>query len=110
MKGPERRKHKRQELACPMAMSDRAGQCVARGRTANISDGGALVPIVSGDTPGEGQVVEVRFSVPRSTPNTFLYEEFTSPARVVRRKRRSRSRPACIAIQFHKPLELDLEP
>jgi c-di-GMP-binding flagellar brake protein YcgR len=108
-RGEERREHKRQEVACPLWLNGGEGKAVLRGRTTNVSNGGVLVPIASGDSPVAGEVVHVKFSVPRSTPNTFLYEEFASPAVVVRCERKSEDRVPCVALRFEQPMDLGLE-
>lgn len=105
----ERRKYKRQDVACPLWLNGANGGTALRGRTSNISDGGALVPIASDDSPAAGETVHVKFSIPRSTPNTFLYEEFCSPAVVVRCERKAKDRPLFVALRFDQPMDLGLE-
>jgi len=99
--GSERRKHARHALTCPVVIADADGKELFQGRTVNVSDGGMLLP--AGDdplTPGDGVYVNLR--VPRRTANTFMYEEFSSPAEVVRLQ------PAAVAVKFPRPLELGL--
>ena len=104
--GSERRRHKRYRVPCPVRLSGGpAGE--AAGKTANVSDGGLLVALPRRTLPACGSLVDVLLRVPRSTPNTYMLEEFTSRARVVRHET-SGSR-ASAALQFLRPLELAVE-
>ena len=82
---------------------------LARGRTINISDGGALVSIPRDTAPEISANVNARFSVPRSTPNTYMLEQFASSACVVRRQALVDDSRAGVAVRFSKPLKLGLE-
>lgn len=104
----ERRQHKRQKLACPIWMAADDGRELTHSRTVNISDGGMLVPVDAKDAPARGAWVHVRFSVPRSTPSTYLLEDFACDARVVRRQEASVTRQH-VALRFDRPVSLALE-
>jgi len=107
--GEERRSYKRHNLDCPVAILDRGGRAVARGRTVNLSDGGALVSIPTSYAPEVSTNVKVLFSVPRATPNTYMLEEFASPACVVRRQGLVDESAEGVAVRFTRPLNLALE-
>ena len=102
----ERRAHKRLELACPVVVTDGAGNELVRARTLNVSDGGSLLaPASKGAKPGQAVRVELR--LPRSTENTFMYEQFRAGARVVRRQGAEGGQ--AVAVAFDRPLALELE-
>jgi hypothetical protein len=104
--GSERRRHKRYPVPCPVRLSSSpAGQ--AAGKTANVSDGGLLVAMPRQKLPAPGSLVDVLLRVPRTTPNTYMLEEFTSRARVVRHE--TSTGRASAALQFVCPLELAME-
>ena len=104
----ERRLYPRHEMSCPARLVGEAGTLVATGRTINISDGGLLLPVRPQDRPPAGEIVDVKLSVPRSTPNTFLMQPFCSQAVVVRQEETPDG--AChVAVRFDPPLDLDLE-
>ncbi|MCD6304170.1 MAG: PilZ domain-containing protein [Planctomycetes bacterium] len=105
----ERRRHKRHELPCPAALAVRDGERPARTRTINLSDGGMLLAVPAESAPPAGQRVKVRFSVPRSTPNTYLLEEFTSDATVVRTVPADQADRRRLALQFVQPIDLALD-
>jgi hypothetical protein len=50
----------------------------------------------------------LKLSVPRSTPNTFLMQPFTAKAIVVRHDQ-SDDGAGRVAVRFEPPLDLDLE-
>ncbi len=105
----ERREHKRHGLDCPVAVFCRGGQELTRGKTVNISDGGAFVSIPIKPIPDISADVNVTFSVPRTTPNTYMLEEFASPASIIRHQPLVDESLAGLAIRFDRPLELGLE-
>jgi len=105
----ERRKHKRHELECPVELSDGAGKVLAKARGVNISDGGMLLPVASEALPKRGARVHLDFSIPRSTPNTFLMEEFACKAFVIREESPDGRRPAHVAVEFERPMDLGIE-
>jgi c-di-GMP-binding flagellar brake protein YcgR len=105
----ERRRHKRFPLPCP-ARIIAGGSREARGKTVNVSDGGMFVAIpISSPLPACYEAVDVVFSLPRSTPNTYMLEEVSSTARVLRHQALKNDRLAGLALQFAKPLNLAVE-
>jgi len=106
---PERRAHKRLELACPVVAIGGDGHELFRATTCNVSDGGVLLEPVETPVPA-GQSVHVNLRVPRRTANTFMYEDFFCEAAVVRRKGARAGAGAGLALKFASPLRLDLEP
>ena len=105
----ERRKHKRHDLACPVRFAGDEAEAPARIKGINISDGGILFPLPGQAAPDVGAQVQVDFSVPRSTPNTFLMEEFSSKAIVVRTEPGGGRRPVRVALRFEQPMDLGIE-
>ena len=102
----DRRVHKRHELACPIVLSDAAGRELLRARTLNVSDGGALVAAEAlADLP-PGAQAQMLLRIPRTTPNTHLFEKISAAVSVLRHQQRPS--PA-LAVQFAQPLDLDLE-
>ena len=106
--GKERRKHRRYRIPCPVALLDAAGDILANSRTLNISDGGALVTSAEASAMPPGQALHANLRVPRTTPNTFMYEDFFSAARVARHDRLAGDMIG-VALQFPRPLTLELE-
>ena len=107
-KRDERRQYRRFDLSCPAALSG-TGETFAEGKTLNVSDGGLLVPLAVQYVPPCGQEVKVSFSVPRSTPNTYMLEEVECSARVVRHQPMTDNDYAAVGLAFTKPMELGIE-
>jgi len=109
-KKDERRKHERYDVPCPITISGEGG-LVVTGKTWNVSDGGIFLPGPLQTLPACGAEIEVRFSVPRSTPNSYMLEEFHTPARVLRHQPAGKSKDDNIgvAMVFLKPLDLKIE-
>jgi len=105
----ERRKHPRFDLSCPIRIEGDAGNALHRTRALNVSDGGVFVAVPIDALPPFGSELNVQFSVPRTTPNTYMLEEFSSRAKVVRHQPMKDSRQAGLAMRFAEPLELMLE-
>jgi hypothetical protein len=104
----ERRAHRRFDIACPTTIIDENGRELFRAKTANLSDGGALLqPDVHAMEPGQG--VHLNLRVPRQTPNTFMYEDFFSGARVIRLQPTGDGSGTATAVMFAQPLKLELE-
>jgi len=82
---------------------------IAKGKTLNISNGGALLSIPVSLVPQISTDINVTFFVPRSTPNTYMLEEFASSACVTRREPLANESATGVAIRFSRPLELGLE-
>ncbi len=106
--GIERRQHPRHPLPCPARLVDETGRHLASGKTFNISDGGLLMPIEPKAAPHPGQQLDVKLSIPRSTPNTFLMQAFTAKAIVIRHDQTDDG-AGRVAIRFEHPIDLDLE-
>ncbi len=104
----ERRQHPRLPLPCPARLVDETGRRLASGKTVNISDGGLLMPIAPEAAPQPGQQLDLKLSVPRSTPNTFLMQAFTAKVIVVRHDP-SDDGAGRVAVRFESPIDLDLE-
>ena len=105
----ERRRHKRMELACRATISsDKCGR-QATGKTMNVSDGGAALSLPIESLPELKEMVRVRLSIPRSTPNTHMIEEFDTQATVLRHELLHDDRYAGMAIRFTKGVDLGLE-
>lgn len=105
----ERRKHKRQAIACPVSLSGEDEKFLAQSKTLDISDGGAIFAVPSKSVPRLDQKVAIVFSVPRSTPNTYMLEEFTGRARIVRHQPLLDNEQVGVAIQFLPAMSLGLE-
>jgi hypothetical protein len=73
----ERRQYTRHGLSCPVRLVDETGRHLASGKTVNISDGGLFMPVPPEAVASPGQHLDVKLSVPRSTPNTFLMQGST---------------------------------
>ena len=101
-----RRAFPRVELTCPIEVTDSEGKVLLKTRTLNISDGGALLEPHE-DTIEVGAPVDVTMNVPRSTPNTFMFEKVNSTAQVVRSQQAENLES--LALMFIEPLKLDLE-
>jgi len=101
-----RRAYPRFELTCPITVTDSEGNPLLKTRTLNVSDGGALLAPHE-ETLDVGESVDVTMNLPRSTPNTFMFEQVTSPAQVVRSQQADDLE--CLALMFIEPLELALD-
>jgi c-di-GMP-binding flagellar brake protein YcgR len=104
----ERRQDKRFPLACPVVLLDDEKDSPLKARTVNVSDGGLLLSMPSEAAPEQDRRLTVRLLVPRSTPNTYMLEEFVGQARVLRHQELADDSSA-VAVQFVKRLRLDLE-
>jgi hypothetical protein len=104
----ERRRHTRHGLGCPARLVDETGRHLASGKTVDISDGGLLMPVPPEATASPGQHLDVKLSVPRSTPNTFLMQGFAAKAIVVRYDQ-SADGAGRVAVRFENPIDLDLD-
>lgn len=107
----ERRKYKRRGLTCPITVHDAKGRAMLRSRADNVSDGGVYLTLAVADLAklGKAGLLGVRLSVPRSTNNTFMFEEFQSHAKVVRTEPLVNADRAGMALQLTKPWHLDLD-
>jgi len=105
----ERRRYKRQNLPCPTVVELSDGLALGSTRTINISDGGVLITLPADALPDPGTEVKVTFSVPRTTPNTYMLEQFSCGARVVRLAPVPDGGHTGVGLQFDQPMDLMLE-
>jgi len=104
----EKRAHKRFELDCHVTLRNGDGR-ETKSLSLNISNGGMFLPVRLHETPEAGHELDVEFSVPRSTPNTFLLEQFRAKAEVLRHGMMKDEQYAGLAIRFKTPLALQIE-
>ncbi len=105
----ERRQHRRHPLPCPVSFQAPGAGAELRSKSLNISDGGLLVSVGGHQPPPPGSRMNVQFSVPRTTPNTYLLERFRAPAIVVRHEGDPGDGSARVAVRFETPLQLGLD-
>ena len=105
----ERRKHKRHDLACPVRLASDPAEAPTKSKGINLSDGGLLFPLPAQAVPPVGSHVQLGFSVPRSTPNTYLLEDFSSRAVVVRSEPPDGEGAVRVAVQFEGPMNLAID-
>jgi len=106
----ERRSHIRVEMPCPVSLTCPGGKDLPDARVENVSDGGlfAVAPIEA--LPQFGSELDVKLRLPRSTPNSFMYEEVRCKATVTRHQPLvGGNQTAGIALRFTKPMDLMLE-
>ena len=107
----ERRAHRRYDLACPIAILDGNPEALFRGRCENVSDGGVYLTVRAAelaDDPLPARMT-IKLSVPRSTPNSFMYEEVAAEATLIRQFPCDDGRRSGLALRFVRPVVLDLE-
>ena len=105
----ERRHHERHDLACPVEIHDSEGRLLARTRTVNISDGGALLSVPVDQAGSLDGQVSLDLRVPRTTPNTYMLEKFSTRARILRNQPIVEKGFAGLALQFFEPVKLELK-
>ncbi|MDK1032020.1 MAG: PilZ domain-containing protein [Planctomycetia bacterium] len=105
--GKEQRQFRRLELSCAIMLVKRGDDAEVRGRTVNVSDGGACFLHAEGALPSVGEQFQMKLAVPRQTPNTYFLEHFVGPVEVMRvdESERPSSR---IAIRFDPAMPLDI--
>ncbi len=108
-KQSEKRRYVRKDLSCPVTLLDAKGLESTSLKTVNISDGGALVSIPLDRLPDCDEKLKLSLSVPRSTSNTFMLEDFETEGMVVRHQPLRDDRFAGVALKFAKPVKLGLE-
>ena len=110
-KRSERRCCKRTELSCPLIVLDDKGHVLFKIRTVNVSDSGVYFETPASNLPHGGMPgdMALRISVPRSTANTFMLEEFQANARLVRAEPLASEDLAAMALEFTEPLAMDLD-
>ena len=105
----ERRKHKRHRIACPLSILRFGVAEPLKGKTLDLSDGGAILPIPIKAVPRVSERVRVVLAIPRSTANTYMLEEVPCDARVVRHQPMEDNSLVGVALQFSPTLDLALE-
>ena len=105
----ERRKHKRHRISCPLAMHRTGEKEPVKGKTVDLSDGGAMLPIPIKFVPRVSERVRVVLALPRSTANTYMLEEVACEARVVRHQPMEDNTVVGVALQFSPTQDLGLE-
>lgn len=105
----ERRRHSRLKAACPVSVFTRSGELVAKGRSLDISDGGAYVSVPAEAIDRIKGRVNLTFAVPRSTENTYMMEDFACQADILRQQPLVDKNLAGVAIAFTDPIDLGLE-
>jgi len=88
-------------------MTDADGAELLRAKTTNLSDGGALLVPALNVLP-VGREIHINLRVPRETPNTFMYEDFFSDARIVRHDPVRGDQSSAMAVRFAESLNLNL--
>jgi hypothetical protein len=105
----ERRQFERFNIPCSSEVTLGAGTELTGCHAVNVSDGGILLEIPLDALPESNSAVKLTFSVPRSTPNTFMFEEFTTAARILRQQIMAENGKTGVALQFSTPLQLALK-
>ena len=104
----ERRKHKRHKITCQVALH-RAAKDEVKSKTIDVSDGGAMLAIPVKVVPRLSERVKVVLALPRSTPNTYMVEEISLDALVIRHQPMEADDVVGVALQFQTPKDLGLE-
>jgi len=105
----ERRKTIRLDVKCPCVVRDHLGATLGKGRCLNIGNGGMFLPLPVDALPTRDSTVTISFAVPRSTANTYMLEDFSAQARVLRHQPLRNADLAGVAVQFVQPIDLGLE-
>ena len=105
----ELRRFRRFQMACPIAVHETNGRCLAETATLDVSDAAVFVAMPIEAIPARGSRVTIRLSVPRPAPEARTPEEFETRAVVVRHQPMQDSRLAGVAMLFDEPLPLRLE-
>ncbi|MBL7133910.1 MAG: PilZ domain-containing protein [Phycisphaerae bacterium] len=105
----ERRRYNRLMLECPISFFTRSGQVAAKGKSLDISDGGTFVSVPVEQVHQLQGKVNLTFSIPRSTENTYMLEDFACQAHILRRQPLVDESFAGVALAFTSPMDLGLE-
>jgi len=105
----ERRAHKRFAVPCCSEIADLNRDQTIKGKALNLSDGGLLMAMPIEAVPPRDSVVRVNFSLPRSTPNTYLLEDVACKAKVIRHEPMKDASLAGVALKFTEPISLMIE-
>jgi hypothetical protein len=106
----ERRVHRRYDLACPITILNGSASPL-ESRSENISDGGLYLTLRAADLADDPlpPKLAIKLMVPRSTPNSFMYEDVSAEVTIVRQSPCDDGRRAGLALRFVRPVVLDLE-
>jgi len=105
----ERRACRRFDLTCSVVVTDSVGNELLKTRTLNLSDGGVLLTAPIKQTIPLGQYVHVDMRLPRSTENTFMFENISAEAGIIRHEPMIEHSSIATALTFTKPMKLGLE-
>ncbi len=105
----ERRTHQRAAVPCVITLEDSEGNVLHRTKAHNLSDGGVFLAMPIDVLPHFGAELNLSFSVPRTTSNTYMLEQFNCKARIVRHQPLVDCDTAGMGLQFTKPQDLMLE-
>lgn len=105
----ERRAYRRVDLACPVVVTDTAGNELLRAKTLNLSDGGVLLTTPVEDAIPLGQPVHIDVHLKRSTANTFMFENVSTDVNILRHEAMQDHSHVATAMKFAKPIKLGLE-
>ena len=97
------------KAGCPVSVFTRSGEFVAKGRSLDISDGGAYVSVPAEAIDRIQGRVNLTFSIPRSTENTYMLEDFACQADILRQQPLVDESLAGVAIAFTTPMNLGLK-
>lgn len=103
----ERRRKPRVKLPCPIRLTQDGGGSVSAS-TINISDVGVYASVPSAWSPAPERVLKLKLIVPRYTDSTFMLEEFSCLAKLVRRQPLDDEQFAGVALEFATPMRLSL--
>ncbi|MCD4824392.1 MAG: PilZ domain-containing protein [Phycisphaerae bacterium] len=103
----ERRKHPRFDLEFTVQAISSRGDTVITALTTNISDGGFCIPMPAELLPDAGQPMNIRLNVLQAA--TGKAKTYTGTSRIIRRGEADEDGMAEVAMEFTKPLELQLE-
>lgn len=105
----DRRRHLRRPLACQIILFDDGTDPPLRTHTLNVSDGGVYLSVPTRNVPEQGRQMSLKLLVPRSTPNTYMLEEFNAPAKIVRHDMLLDNTQVGVAVQFLQQVNLALD-
>jgi PilZ domain len=110
--GKERRHYPRYALGCPAELFPPAAghwrNQIVHSRTDNISNGGCYITLEKYPELQTDQSLQLELNVPRHTPNTYMLEPVRTAVRIVRIET-ARPSDTGLALEFEKPVELQLE-
>jgi len=108
----DRRLFPRFNLDCPVGLFTPAvgrwRKELAHSHTDNISNGGCYLTLAEKPDFQPLQALQLELNLPRRTPNTYMLEPVRTSARIIRIDD-SHPTETYLALQFEKPLDLQLE-